>query len=209
MNSDLRSQRIRTTESWLKFLNPESLRTNLIAASLYLSAYETLRSTIIDQVRSFFVVGFSGTTETISGDYKLKVTALHSSLFKASTMWLEQMGAIDDEDVQALDAIREHRNEIAHGLPSFVASAGSCIDNRLFEEIYKLVSKIDCWWITEVEIPMNPDLCDKAVELEGIQSGNMIFLQLLTQIAAGEPENASYYYNAFKQQVANHDSKAP
>src|SRR2546423_10101103 len=37
-------------ESWLKFLNPDSLRTNLLLASLYLSAYEILRNSIMDQI---------------------------------------------------------------------------------------------------------------------------------------------------------------
>lgn len=136
MNSDLHFQKIRAAESWLKFLNPELLRTNLIAASLYLSACETLRSTIIDQVRSFFVTGFSGTDETVSSEYTLKVITLHKSLLKASTFWLRQMGAIDDNDVQTLDAFRRDRNEIAHDLPKFVTTNESSIDNGLFEEIY-------------------------------------------------------------------------
>ena len=44
---------------WAKFLNPESLKSNLIAASLFLAAYETLRASAIEQIRSFLTIKFN------------------------------------------------------------------------------------------------------------------------------------------------------
>ncbi len=39
-----------------KFLNPDTLRGNLIAASRFLAAYETLRASIMDQIRGFLLL---------------------------------------------------------------------------------------------------------------------------------------------------------
>jgi hypothetical protein len=35
-------------DSWDKFLNPETLRANLIAASIFITSYEILKGSIID-----------------------------------------------------------------------------------------------------------------------------------------------------------------
>ena len=50
MKPDPNKHQKKARESWLKFLNPDSLRTNLLLASLYLSAYEILRNSIMDQI---------------------------------------------------------------------------------------------------------------------------------------------------------------
>ena len=47
-------------QGWAKLLKPEVLRSNLIVASLFLAAYESLRASIIDRVRDFFADGFDG-----------------------------------------------------------------------------------------------------------------------------------------------------
>lgn len=49
--------------SWDKLLNTQTLRTNLLLASLYLTAYELLRETITDRIRRFFTFEFMGDEE--------------------------------------------------------------------------------------------------------------------------------------------------
>ena len=44
--------------SWETFLNPETLRPNLIAASVYIAAFELLKATIVDRIKEFFTNGF-------------------------------------------------------------------------------------------------------------------------------------------------------
>lgn len=43
---------------WQNFLNPDVLRPTLIVASLYIAAYEVLKDTIIEQIKSFYTFGF-------------------------------------------------------------------------------------------------------------------------------------------------------
>lgn len=44
--------------SWEKLLNQQTLRTNLLLASLYLTAYELLKGTVVERIRSFLLPNF-------------------------------------------------------------------------------------------------------------------------------------------------------
>jgi hypothetical protein len=45
---------MRHLDSWEKFLDPARLRGSLLAASMYIAAYETCKGTIIDHLQSYF-----------------------------------------------------------------------------------------------------------------------------------------------------------
>jgi hypothetical protein len=109
------------------------------------------------------------------------------------------MSALDDADIELVNAIRKHRNELAHDLPKFITTADADINIRLLESIYKLVTKIDRWWIREVEIPANSDFDAQEVIDSNIQSGNMLFIQMMIQIATGE--DSSVFWNEFQKQA--------
>ena len=59
--------------SWAKFLNPESLRGNLITASIFLTAYELLQNLVIDRIHDLFTCEFNKHGGVISQGYKGKV----------------------------------------------------------------------------------------------------------------------------------------
>ncbi|MEA5451279.1 hypothetical protein VB780_22045 [Leptolyngbya sp. CCNP1308] len=184
--------------SLAKFLNPESLRGNLIAASIFLTAYELLRTSIIDRIRNFFTYEFNEHRGVISEDYKCKVLSLDKSLLRASLLWLKEMSAIDDTDIELVDEMRKHRNELAHNLPKFISTADAEININLLGSIYELLTKIDRWWIKEVEIPTNPDFDDQEVADDEIQSGTMLCMQMMLRIATDE--NASVFWDEFQKQ---------
>lgn len=186
--------------SWAKFLNPETLRDNLIAASIFLSAYEMLCASIIDQIRDFYSFGFDEDGAIVDEAYRNKVLALHKSRLQASMLWLRENSVISDADLDLLDAIRKHRNELAHELPKFISEDDANINIRLLGAICELVTKIDRWWIREVEVPTNPDFDGCDVRVEDILSGRMLFIQMMVQIASGEDSSA--YWEEFQKQMA-------
>jgi len=55
---------------WERFLNPEILRTNLIVASLFITAFEMLRDSVIERAKEFFIHGFNKDGWIISDRYK-------------------------------------------------------------------------------------------------------------------------------------------
>ena len=64
------SERQKLILSYEKLLNPQKLKANLILASLYLTAYEMMRSSIMDHVRGLF---YLGDEEREKGRYNKKV----------------------------------------------------------------------------------------------------------------------------------------
>jgi hypothetical protein len=137
----------RTHRNWDKFSNPESLKSNLITASLYLAAYEILRASVIDSIRDFFACEFNENGEAVHNKYQDKVLSLDKSPLRASLLWLKGMSAINESDVELIDNIRKHRNELAHDLPKFITNVNNKINVDLLGSIYELTAKVDRWWI--------------------------------------------------------------
>jgi hypothetical protein len=101
-------------QSWERFLNPETLRSNLIVASIFLAAHEILRQSIIERIRDFFTTGFDSSGFIVDPKYQAEVLSKNRSPIYASLEWLKESHAIDEADVAAFDRIRQTRNEIAH-----------------------------------------------------------------------------------------------
>jgi len=60
----------KTKRSWERFLNPQSLRANLVVGSLFIAAFEMLKDSIIDHIRDFFSTGFNQAGLIIGGGLK-------------------------------------------------------------------------------------------------------------------------------------------
>lgn len=183
--------------SWAKFVNPEVLRGNLIAASMFLAAYEILRASVIDRIRSFFCSRFRDGKWVPDDDYRTKCLALDKSPLRASLLWLKQMSAIDDTDMAQVDELRCHRNDLAHDLPRFLATAGAEVNVQLLGRIYELIAKIDRWWFREVDGPTDPGYDSREVVDENVTSGNMLFIQMMMRIAVGG--DPGVFWQAFQK----------
>ena len=68
----------------------------------------------------------------------------------------------------------------------FLTTAEIEVNIDLMAEIVRLVSKIDRWWVREVEIPTNADCDGEEITDEEIISGRMIILQIMLRILTGE-----------------------
>lgn len=191
-----------TTDSWLKFLNPESLKKNLFRAAIYISCWEMLKESIVDQPRDFFTHEWLNTGEGIPGpNYSAKVLSLDRDPLIASAMWFRDQKAISDEDIQLLRVLRAHRNDIAHELPKFLGNTESDVRLELLNGIFHIVEKIDKWWIQNVEIPTNPDFDDRELtqeELDGVASMRMVSMNLLISVANGNETKLQQIYEGFR-----------
>jgi len=183
--------------SWERFLNPEILRTNLIVSSLFITAFEMLKDSIIGRIRDFFIDGFNGNDWIINDNYKTKVLSLNKSPLYASLEWLKSMNAIDEEDVVAFNKIKDCRNEIAHEITNCISKGPKIDPLPLFPSIIDLLHKIEKWWILNVEIPTNPDFEGQEIDEEGIVPGRIMTIRLLADIALGSEEESKFYYKEF------------
>ena len=117
--------------SWEKFLDPDVLRSNLIMASVYIAAFETLKATIVEQIRSFYVTGFDTSVQKDGGglfdpDYQTQVLSRNRGPVYASLDWLKESKTIDDQDIAAFERAKACRNEIAHRINQMLS--GGCSD---------------------------------------------------------------------------------
>ena len=190
-------------DSWLKFLDPESLKRNLIRGSLYLTCYEMLKESVVEQPRAFICMGLTDDTkDEVCAEYKADVLTLAKDPLIASALWFRERGAISDDDVSMLRRLRDHRNQIAHELLRFLATVEAEVKMEFFDEIYYLVQKIDKWWIQEIEIPANSEYDNRHFteeELDGVKSMRMFFMPLLIQLANGKEDNIRALYEEMRK----------
>lgn len=58
-NVSVMDEREKAFRGWAKLVNPDSLRSNLIAASIFLAAYEILRASVIDHIKDFSLMALT------------------------------------------------------------------------------------------------------------------------------------------------------
>lgn len=158
--------------------NKEIIKTKLLLSSLYLTAFEILKSSIVDQVQKFYV----DPNEKPNFLYKTEVLKLDKDPFKASTLWLKSMDVINKNDLDALTRIRKYRNEIAHEVSHIVFYHDRNINLEYLNTIKKLIAKIDSWWIHNVEIPIHDAVTNNNFSNKEdlrVFSGPMIILDII------------------------------
>lgn len=158
------------------------MRTNLLMVSLYLAAFEILKSTVTDRTENFFTFDYVNGQPRLHPKYQ-EVTSLNKNPLRASLMWLKQNDAITSNDVLMFDAIRQHRNELAHQLPHFLIDTSRNVNIQNFENIRYLLRKIETWWIQQVDIPANSDYDGVEINAEDIQPGSVIVLDAIIVMA--------------------------
>jgi hypothetical protein len=186
--------------SWEEFLNPEVMRPRLIAASLYIAGFETLKDAVVHRIRDFFWTGFNNSGDKIDPKYEADVLSRNKSPVYASLDWLKEMDAIDEADVETFNRVKAYRNKLAHDRLSTLGSEGLPDGfDECFTKMVALLRKIEVWWITNVEIPTDPDFDGRDVDEEGIVPGSIMTIQLLCDIALGDGERSRFYYDEFRK----------
>jgi hypothetical protein len=186
---------------WERFLDPKELRPNLILASLYIAAFEILKNSIIERIRDFYITGFNENGWIIDPEYEKRVFSKDKSTTYASLKWLLESHAINDDDIDKFNKVKECRNLLAHEITKFLAKGLPPEFPVCFDDMVALVDKIEKWWIVNVEIPLNSDLAEKADEIDesGIVPGPIMSLRMMVDVALGSDETANYYINGFKK----------
>lgn len=105
--------------SWERALHPETLKNNIITASIFSMAFEMLKSSIVEKIEGFFTNGFDQNGPIISPEYKEKVLSLNRSPVYASLRWLQDMDAINDQDMGRFEHVKKCRNTLTHEMLSF------------------------------------------------------------------------------------------
>lgn len=184
-----------TADQWEQFLDPDVVRPSLFLATMFITTFEILKDSIVDDVRGFYTNGFDEHGLTVSSDYQAKVLSKNKSPLYASLQWLRENDAIDDEDLLTFETLKSTRNLLAHQLFAVVTGQVESGHETQFDDLVKLLRKIGVWWVVNVEIPTNPDYDGKEIDEEGIVPGAVLTLQMLIQVASGNTELLEHWRN--------------
>lgn len=71
----------------------------------------------------------------------------------------------------------------------------------------ELLSKIECWWIVNIEIPANEDFDGVEIDEAGTVPGRVMIVRILADLALGSDKEAKAYLGYFKEHHAGNASK--
>lgn len=170
-------------------LNEDILKYNVNFAAMFVLNYECLKEYVISQVRDFYSdhIHFDGNKivgeESIN--YKKEVRTLDDNIENASLKWFMEGGAITQDEYAIYQKIRKRRNDITHELLKNLNN-GFCEDDvMLFSYLLDIYSKIDKWWINEIEIPISGDLETDDYDREAVFGGQAMVLLIINNIILG------------------------
>lgn len=195
-------------DKWEAFLDPDVLRGKLISASIYIAAYEILKESIIGRIRDFYSSGFTREGPILPPEYDKDVLSRNRSQLYASLMWLRDNDVVDGADLTQFEKVKAWRNRLAHEMSSHVAGSLDLGYLELLPVLAALLKKIETWWIVNVEIPINPDMADAEIDESGIVPGPSISLQLMIEVALGDPDQSRFYVEELRKRWKVDDEKA-
>ncbi len=176
--------------AWEDFLNPDIQRSRLVMSSIFIAVFQSLKEAIVDRVKGSFLAFLDEKNALQDTRYATEVLSKNKSIVYASLAWLKEQDAIDLTDVETFDKIKACRNLLAHQLLNVVSTSGLPSDfEERFEQIAKLLRKIEIWWIRNFE-----DV-DERVADDQIMPGRCVSLDILYRVAI---EGNRYFYDAIK-----------
>ena len=134
-------------EQWEQLLTPAVMQQRLISASLYVTAYELLKESIIGRLRSFYSVGLDKDGDVIDEKYASSVLSRNKNPLYASLDWLVENDVIDQNDFKLFERLKASRNLLAHELPSIVIGGADFQHTEKSQELVALLRKIEVWWV--------------------------------------------------------------
>lgn len=183
--------------SWERALHPETLKSNIITASIFSMAYEMLKSSIIGKIEGFYTTGFDENGSILSSDYKAKVLVLNKSQLYASLKWLQKNYAFDEKDLAKFEHIKKCRNVLVHEMIKFSSSGVDFDVAQAFDDLIKIMRKIEIWWFENLDMAIDPEVYPHDLNLDEVVPGPIWSLQMLIDIALGPEDAARKYYDHF------------
>jgi hypothetical protein len=168
-------------------LAPESVTRTLILAGRFLSAYELIKSEVVDKAHDFYLTGFNPDGFTYDeARYQQDVLARNpKSKYRASCEWLVASGALTLEHVATLEDVYEHRKEIAHELPKLLVDPDFEVRTDLLINAIECVRMLGVFW-GSIEVDTDIDLAGDDIDYDGIKSGSYLLMEYLGSIAGLE-----------------------
>jgi hypothetical protein len=194
------------TNPLAKVTNSKTLLGNLQRVSLYLTAFETLKSAIVERVKGFYSdqwqLNEAGEIHgVVTTEYKSRVIVLQpKDELTACCLFLKDVGCFADSDIEAVKQIRQHRNSVAHEIATYLTKPHRQVDRSLLLDAYRVVKHLDLWWLREVEMTIDPYWTEERlaqVDWSGVTGGYSFLLDLIVPVFEGDTSLLDYLHHRF------------
>jgi hypothetical protein len=162
-------------------LSPEALNRNLVHAGLFLVAFELVKNLVVKPVKFFyqdttFGAGMPFTT------YEQDVLSRHKNVFEASLLYLrDHFQTIRSEDLDAIQALREQRNRIAHDLTQLLPGMSALENYALLSKAREALFRLSNFWVY-IEVGSDPEFTSRNIDWDAAYGEDLL---LLDQIIEG------------------------
>jgi hypothetical protein len=143
-----------TLEEFERKNEPANIALTLGFAGLLQLAHEFIKADVLDRPKGFFgyvewdnkhVWSFDDDGE----EYQRNVRALSpGNPFSASLLWLQKMDALTADDAARLAKVKEHRDELTHGLAPYLLMPGYEVEPRVLTDAIEVFAKLNRFWIS-------------------------------------------------------------
>ena len=173
----------------------EYVKERLVFYSSYLLCYENLKHKIMNDVINFFcILNIKDGKVTISEtkhwkEIKKRKINEKSNTFLSVMLWFVENGAITMAEYDEIVKIRNDRNQISHELVKLLyEDSNKAIFEENFIKCINIFTKIEKWWIFNIEMPTSTEKFDSDVTMDDVVPGNNILLDMILQNLYGENE---------------------
>jgi hypothetical protein len=150
---------------------------------LILVAFELVRKLVVNRVAAFYDHMTFGEGLPFK-TYEHDVLARHKHVFEASLLYLkDHFEAISAEDVVAIQALREHRNKIAHDLVSMLPTLDRVESAQMLSNAREALFRLSNFWVY-IDAGADPEVKALNVDWDKAYGEDLILLdEIIAQTA--------------------------
>ncbi len=163
-------------------LSEEEITNALAYAGFILVAFELVKSMIVHPIKLFYRDMTFG-EGMLFKSYEEDVLSRHSNQFEACLLYLRDfMEALNSEDVFTIQALRKHRNDLAHNLPDKLVNISVEEYLPFLEKTDKVLFKLSNYR-TYMEIGSDPAFQNKGINWDTIKGPEyLLFEEILCKV---------------------------
>lgn len=202
-------------EQFERLLNKEQLQFSLSFIALYIGVFEFMKDSLQNNVEWFLCADSErqadGTiiykhNETYRREIERRIVDGKGikDRFRNTMLWFKENGAISDEDYLKFLKIRSLRNSFTHEMTRHASAGITDEDVQSLFGLFDLYSKIEKWWIKEIELPISGKFPADGISDEDVESGALIiFKMMLNSLFGGKSDEYMEMIKALRNKYSD------
>lgn len=161
-------------------LTTEEVTRVLAYAGLVLLGFELIKTLLVKPIKAFYAHTTFGAGMPFKS-YAEDVKSRHKDEFEACLLYLRDfMEAIDAADMEAIQAFRQHRNDLAHDLASRLNTLRVEDCAPMVERARRALFKLSNY-CTYIEIGADPEFREKGIDWGAVVGGEYLLFAEVCQ----------------------------